>query len=106
MISRFWHGWTSHDDADANEELLKSEIFPGIIATVPGFERIDMMRKDNSENVEFIAIMWFAELNAVKAFAGEDCETPYVPPAARQVLDRFDARSKHYEVRLTPSGKA
>ncbi len=36
---------------------------------------------------------------AIKAFAGADYETAVVPPKARAVLKRFDARSKHYEVR-------
>lgn len=44
--------------------------------------------------------MWFASLDAVKAFAGPDYETAYVPAPARAVLSRFDARSAHYEVRI------
>jgi hypothetical protein len=35
----------------------------------------------------------------VKAFAGDDYETAYVPAEARAVLARFDDRSQHYEVR-------
>jgi len=43
--------------------------------------------------------MWFDSLDAVRAFAGEDHETAYVPAAARALLSRFDVRSTHYEVR-------
>jgi hypothetical protein len=43
--------------------------------------------------------MWFDSWDAVKAFAGEDYETAYVPAKAREVLARFDARSQHYEIR-------
>jgi hypothetical protein len=43
--------------------------------------------------------MWFDSLEAVKAFAGPDYETAVVPPKARAVLSRFDASSRHYEVR-------
>ena len=32
MICRIWHGWTSPANADAYEELLRSEIFRGIAA--------------------------------------------------------------------------
>ena len=42
--------------------------------------------------------MWFASLAAVRAFAGPDYEAAVVPPAARALLTRFDARSAHYEV--------
>jgi hypothetical protein len=31
-ISRIWHGWTTPANADSYEDLLKSEIFPGILA--------------------------------------------------------------------------
>jgi hypothetical protein len=30
MISRIWHGWTSRENADKYEMLLKEEIFAGI----------------------------------------------------------------------------
>ncbi len=32
MISRIWHGWTTPANADAYENLLRTEIFPGILA--------------------------------------------------------------------------
>jgi hypothetical protein len=33
----------------------------------------------------------------VKAFVGEDYDTSFVPPLARAVLKRFDAKSQHYD---------
>ena len=42
--------------------------------------------------------MWFDDLEAVKAFAGEDYEAADVPDRARRVLTRFDERSRHSEV--------
>ena len=30
MISRLWHGWTTHENADAYETLLRNEVLPGI----------------------------------------------------------------------------
>ncbi len=100
MISRAWHGWTAPQNADAYENLLKTQIFPGILArNVAGFHKIELFRRASGAEVEFITMMWFDTLDAVKAFAGEDYETAVVPPAARVVLARFDARSQHYEVR-------
>jgi heme-degrading monooxygenase HmoA len=100
MIARVWHGWTSRETADAYENLLKTEIFPGILAkNVDGFQKIELFRRDLGSEVEFMTVMWFRDLAAVKAFAGEDHEAAYVPQKARAVLARFDARSQHYEVR-------
>ena len=100
MISRIWHGWTEPSNADAYEALLKTEIFPRILAKkVPGFRRIELFRRPAEGEVEFVTVMWFDSLESVKAFAGEDHETAYVPDKARAILKRFDPRSQHYEIR-------
>ena len=100
MIARVWHGWTSRDNADTYETLLKTEIFPGILAKgVDGFQHIELFRRNLGPEVEFMTVMWFRDLAAVKAFAGADHEAAYVPQKARAVLARFDQRSQHYEVR-------
>ncbi len=100
MISRIWHGWTTPDNADTYEALLKSEIFNGIQnRKIPGYRGIQLFRRNVGDEVEFITVMWFDSLDAVRVFAGEDYEVAVVLPKARQVLARFDARSQHYEVR-------
>ena len=100
MIVRIWHGWTSPQNADAYETLLKTEIFSGILArNVTGFLRIELMRAPVEEEIEFVTVMWFDSLDSVRAFAGADYEAAVVLPRARALLKRFDARSRHYEVR-------
>lgn len=100
MIGRIWHGWTTPENADVYENLLKTEIFPGIAAkNVPGYREIQLFRRLLEKEVEFTTIMWFDSLDDVKQFVGEDYEKAHVPPRAREVLLRFDDRSQHYEVR-------
>lgn len=100
MISRVWHGWTTPANADAYETLLKNEIFVGIAGRqIAGYRGIHLLRRDLGHEVEFVTVMWFTSLEAVRAFAGEDYEVAVVPPKARALLSRFDARSQHYEVR-------
>lgn len=100
MISRIWHGWTTPENADAYDQLLRREIFEGIAGrAIPGFQGIDLLRRDGPDETEFVTIMWFDGLEAVGVFAGKDYEVAVVPPAARALLARFDARSAHYEVR-------
>lgn len=100
MISRVWHGWTSSANADAYEILLRDAIFPGIQRkAMTGYRGIQLFRRETGNEVEFVTIMWFDSLSAVRAFAGADYETAVVPPEARRLLARFDARSAHYEVR-------
>jgi heme-degrading monooxygenase HmoA len=100
MICRIWHGWTSPEDADSYERLLRSEIFHGIAdRDIPGYQGIELLRRPGSDAVEFMTLMWFDSLDAVRAFAGPDYEVAVVPASARALLKRFDQRSAHYEVR-------
>ena len=100
MICRMWHGWTTRENADAYERLLRTEIFHGIAARgIPGYRGIELLRRDEPEPVEFVTLMWFDSLHDVRAFAGPDYERAVVPPAAWVLLQRFDERSAHYEVR-------
>ena len=72
MISRIWHGWTSLGNADAYEALLKSEIFVGIRdRQIVGFRGIQLFQRNLGVEVEFITVMWFDSLDAVRAFAGK-----------------------------------
>lgn len=101
MIIRIWHGWTAPQNADAYEALLKEEIFIGIGERhIRGYKGIELLRRDTGDEVEFITIMRFDSLDAVREFAGEDYELAVVPTKARAILSRFDARSQHYEVRV------
>jgi antibiotic biosynthesis monooxygenase (ABM) superfamily enzyme len=100
MISRIWHGWTTPENADAYEALLKSEIFVGIKARgIAGYHGIQLLRRSLGAEVEFITIMWFDSLDALRSFAGEDYEAAVVPAHARLLLAHYDARSQHYEVK-------
>jgi len=100
MILRMWHGWTTPENADAYENLLKTQIFSGIAAKgVEGYRGIRLLRRTQGEEVEFITMMEFDSWEAVRQFAGEDYERAYVPSKAREVLARFDERSQHYEIR-------
>lgn len=99
MISRIWHGWTAPGNADRYEALLKEEIFVGILNRhIPGFQSIQLLRRPAGAEVEFITIMTFDTLDAVREFAGEDYEVAVVPEKARQLLAHFDERSQHYQI--------
>ena len=100
MICRIWHGWTTPPDAEAYEALLKGEILSGIQdRRIAGYRGIQLLRRSSGDEVEFITIMWFDSMNAVRTFAGEDYEKAIVPPKARLLLSRFDEHSQHYEVK-------
>ncbi len=105
MISRIWHGWTTPGNADKYETMLKKEIFVGIQNRhIRGFKGIQLLRREVGEEIEFVTIMEFDSLDAVRDFAGEDYEAAVVPEKARKVLSRFDGRPQHYEIRAERGG--
>ena len=105
MISRIWHGWTTHEYADAYESLLNEEIFVGIKnRKIKGFKDIQLLRRIVADEVEFITVMRFDSIDAVQEFAGDDYEACVVPPNARRILKRFHHRSQHYEIKILEDG--
>ena len=99
MIARIWHGYTTHENADTYENLLRTEVFHEIESKdIAGFKEITLLRRMLGEETEFITIMYFDTLDAVREFAGEEFEQAFVPQAARDILKRFDNRSQHYHV--------
>jgi heme-degrading monooxygenase HmoA len=100
MISRIWHGWTTTENADAYEALLKAEVLPGIARASAGFLGVDVLRRDARDETEFVTVTRWESMAAVRALVGEDVEAAYVPADARQVLARFDERAVHYDTVL------
>lgn len=107
MISRIWHGWTTPANADIYEELLQTDVLPGIAAMgIPGYRGAHVLRRELGEEVEFVTVLWFESIDSVRSFMGEDYAVAHVPPQAREVLARWDERSQHYEMRLDPEQTA
>jgi hypothetical protein len=101
VIGRLWHGWTSLENADAYEELLRREVLPGI-HRIAGSRGAYILRRDGEGGVEFATLTLWDSMEAIREFAGDDVERAVVLPEARQLLDRFDERSKHFEIRAEP----
>lgn len=100
MIARIWHGYTTPENADVYENLLRTEIFHGTEnRQIVGFKDIQLLRRPLQDETEFITIMRFDSLYTVKKFAGEDYEKAVVPAKAQKVLKRFDINSQHYEIK-------
>ena len=98
-IKRVWHGWTTRENAQKYQTILHEQVLPGIEAkNIPGYRKIEVLRIDRQDEVEFVTIMTFESLRNVIDFQGEDYKRCYVPEAARQVLKRWDPESKHYEL--------
>jgi hypothetical protein len=66
MIARIWHGYTSPENAGVYENLLKTEVFPSIESKkVKGYKKISLLKRELKNEVEFITIMLFDNLQSV-----------------------------------------
>ena len=103
MIMRIWRGWTTPDNADAYQRIVSSEVLPSIAwREIHGYRGAYLLRREVAGEVEFVTMLQFDSLDALREFGGEDYEKAYVPPQAREVLSRFDETSAHYETLMTP----
>jgi len=67
MICRLWRGWTTPENVNAYERIVRGEVIPGIEArNIPGFRHIDLMKRDLGDEVEFQTLMWFDSLDAIR----------------------------------------
>ncbi len=76
---------------------MKPELLPGI-SEVKGFLGSHLLRREMGDEVEFVTIMLWDSIDAIRGFAGEDYETSVVPAERRKYLSRHDAKSAHYRV--------
>jgi heme-degrading monooxygenase HmoA len=97
MIARVWHGYTKPEHADAYEAMLKPELLPGI-SKVKGYRGSYLLRRNAGIDVEFVTIMLWDSMDAIRAVAGTDYETAVIPQERRKYLARYDAKAAHYEV--------
>src|SRR6266446_1166812 len=56
------------------------------------------VREAENDEMEFITLLRFETLDAVKIFAGKNYEQPVIPPDAKKLLKRHSERSRHYKV--------
>ncbi len=97
MIARVWHGWAPAGSADEYQQHYETEVREHL-AAVPGFHGARLLRLQAGDEVGFTSITFFADLAAVRGFAGDQFEQAVVADAARAALSRWDETVAHHEV--------
>ena len=97
MIARIWRGWAPLATADDYQRHYETEVSEHL-HTVGGFRGARLLRREDGQEVKFTSITFFASLDAIRGFAGDDPEQAVVEETARQALSRWDERMTHHEV--------
>ena len=103
MISRVWSGWARSDTADEYDRHYREEVLAEL-RRVPGFKGARLLRRAVGDETEFVSVTFFEDMDAVRAFAGDDYERANVAESARKVLSRYDLRAplRHRGRGVTP----
>ena len=70
------------------------------VRQIEGYRGGYVLRREDAGEVRFVVVNLFDSLEAVKAFAGPDYETPVFEPEARRLLSRYEPKALHYDVRV------
>jgi heme-degrading monooxygenase HmoA len=97
MIARIWHGWTKPEHADAYQAMLKPELLPGL-SKAKGFQGSYLLRRALGDEVEFVTMILWDSIEAIRAVAGANYEAAVIPEERRRYVHRFDAKAMHFEV--------
>jgi antibiotic biosynthesis monooxygenase (ABM) superfamily enzyme len=98
MIARIWRGWTKRAGAKIYEEMLRDEIFPSIAArNIQGYRGAELFIRDDGDEVEFVTLLRFDSMDAVREFAGADKSKPVIFPKAEALIARME-HARHYRV--------
>lgn len=98
MIATVWQGYTKPEHADRYEAMLKPELLPGL-SQAAEYRGSCLLRGKSGSGIEFITIMLWDSIDAIRTAAGHaDYETATIPEERRKYLSRHDAKSAHYEI--------
>jgi len=100
MICRMWRGWTAKHNADAYDAYLKDELFPRLNTELRdrGYRGFHVLRLNRADEVEFVTLVWFDSVDAVRSFAGKNYESAVISPKALSLLSRHSDHCDHYDL--------
>ena len=99
MIARMWRGSAIREKANDYVQHLQMSVIPEL-RQIDGFKGVYLMRRDSSEDVEFLVLTLWESMDAIRKFAGENVEAAVVAPAAQALFREYDSTVKHFEVVL------
>ena len=100
MICRVWRGWTTLENAQSYDDYLQKELFPRLEKDLRphGFRGYQLLRLNRGGEAEFMTMLYFESIEKVRAFAGENYETPVISAKARSLLSHYAERADHYQL--------
>ena len=100
MIVRMWRGAVKAEDAEAYAAYI-DETGMDEYGRTPGNRGAYMLQRERDGLTEFVTVSMWDDIEAVKAFAGEDPERAVFYPEDDRFLVERDEHVTHYAVART-----
>ena len=97
MIIREWRGHALASNQEAYPTHFRDNVLPEL-RRLPGFVGAHLSRRPLGEMIEFLVLTRWRNIEAIRAFAGDDIGKAVVEPGAVAALIDFDATVQHYDV--------
>ncbi len=97
MIARMWHGRVPSLKAEAYRAFLNSRALPDY-RSVRGNLSVHVLERREGDVTHFITLTFWEDLEAIRAFAGDDLERAKYYPEDAGFLLEFEPGVVHYDV--------
>ena len=80
--------------------MLRNKIFPSITArNIQGYHGAELFIREDGDEVEFVTLLRFDSMDAVREFAGADEGKPVIFPKAEAFIARME-HARHYQIAI------
>ena len=87
-------------DTKSYENMLRDEIFPSIDARdIKGYRGAELFIREDDDETEFVTLLRFDSMDAVKEFAGSEETKPVIFPEVEKLLTRMEP-ARHYRIAI------
>ncbi len=97
MIVRMWHGTVPAAKAGEYREFLKARAIPDY-ESVEGNMSVHILERSEGAITHFVTLTFWKNMDAVRAFAGEDVAAAKYYPEDKDFLIEMEPAVVHYEV--------
>ncbi|HET6900015.1 MAG TPA: antibiotic biosynthesis monooxygenase [Vicinamibacteria bacterium] len=97
MVVRMWHGRVPAEKADRYREFLNARAIPDY-RSVPGNISVHILERPDGPVTHFVTMTFWASMDAIRGFAGDDVQVAKYYPEDRDYLLEFEPQVVHYEV--------
>jgi heme-degrading monooxygenase HmoA len=98
-VARVWHGRTPAAKADEYARYMYERDFPKMRA-LAGNLGIQMLRRDEGAETDFIVISYWTSREAIQAWAGADIDQARYDDTERAFLIELEPTVRHYDIRV------